>query len=60
MASEKNQRAISTEIAGGLVGESVLFSFATKERRQVMQQAPYVWVEDLRKKIVDTLFFNDR
>ena len=60
MASEKQQRALSTEIAGGTVGESVLFSFATRNRGQVMRQAPYVWVESLREKIIDTLIHNDR
>ena len=60
MASEKTQRALASDLACGIAGESVPFSFATKGRGRVMRQAAYAWVESLQKKIVDTLEYNRR
>ena len=55
MAPENTQRILSSKVAGGVTGESVLFSFNEKGRGEVMQQAPFVWVESLEEKIVDTI-----
>ena len=51
---------LAAKLAGGIVRESVLFSFNEKGCGQVMCQAAYAWVEDLETKIVETLNYNEK
>ena len=60
MASEGQQRDLAKDLTGGIVGEMVSFSFPNRQRGHVLQQAPYVWIQDLQQKIVDTLQYNSR
>ena len=60
MASEREQRDLAKDLTGGIMGEMVSFSFPDRHRGHVLQQAPYVWVQDLEEKIVRTLEYNSR
>lgn len=60
MASEGKQRKLVRELTDGITGELIPFSFPDRQRGQVVKQAPCVWVEDLEKKIIDTIEFNER
>ena len=60
MSSEGKQREMAQELTEGIKGEFIPFSFPDRKRGQVMKQAPCVWVEDLQKKISDTIEYNDR
>ena len=60
MASEGKQCDLAKYLTGGIKGELVSFSFPDRQRGHVLQQAPYVWVEDLKQKIVDTVEYNYR
>ena len=60
MASEGRQRELAQELTGGVSGEYVLFSFPERHKGHIMKPAPCVWVDNLEKKITDTLEYNDR
>ena len=60
MASEGKQRKLVRELTDGLKGEFLPFSFPDQQRGHIVKQAPCVWVEDLERKIVETIEFNDR
>ena len=60
MASEGQQRDLAKDLTGDIMGEMVSFSFPDNQRGHVLKQAPYVWIQDLCKKITDTLESNSR
>ena len=60
MASEGRQRELAQELTDGVSGEYVLFSFPERHKGHIMKPAPCVWVDNLEKKITDTLEYNNR
>ena len=51
---------VAHELTDGASGVYALFSFPDQHRGHIMKPAPCVWIEDIEKKITDTLDYNDR
>ena len=60
VTSEGKQRELVHELTDGVSGECVLFSFPDRHKGHIMKPAPCVWVNDLEKKIIDMLDYNER